>query len=149
MVFETQNEYISNVDEDEDNYDFDFNFKSPLTENSKFEIGYDGRIIDTSEKLQFELSGLKAHAVHCLKGVFASNSNGPRLSCRASRAASATRRRRAAPQGRHCSGRATKRGSKQNDGVSFVPCRFAETRPPRIACDARAERALRTHYAEA
>ena len=50
--------YISRVDEDEDNYDFDFNFKIPLGENSKFEIGYDGRIIDTSERLHFELPGL-------------------------------------------------------------------------------------------
>ena len=56
--FETLNDYTSNVDEDEDNYDIDFNYKSPINENSKFEIGYDGRFIDTSEKLQFELSGL-------------------------------------------------------------------------------------------
>ena len=56
--FETLDTFTSNVDEKENNYDIDFNFKSPINDKSKFEIGYDGRFLNTKEILNFELSGL-------------------------------------------------------------------------------------------
>jgi len=57
--YEAFNLYRTDIDETENNYEADFNFKSPINDKSKFEIGYDGRFLDTSEKMDFELSGLQ------------------------------------------------------------------------------------------
>ncbi len=56
--FEKLDLFESIVDEKENNYDVDFNFKSPINDRSKFEMGYDGRFLNTQEYLNFELSGL-------------------------------------------------------------------------------------------
>jgi len=57
--FEKQGDLITNVTENEDNYELDFNFKTPINEQSKLEIGYDGRFFDSKENMDFELLGFK------------------------------------------------------------------------------------------
>ena len=55
--FESLDTLLSDVVESEDNYEIDLSFKYPFN-NNIFEIGYDGRFLDTDEKLNFELLGL-------------------------------------------------------------------------------------------
>ena len=57
--FEKQDDLITNVRENEDNYELDFNFKTPINDQSKLEIGYDGRFFDSKENMDFELPGFK------------------------------------------------------------------------------------------
>ena len=56
--YEEQNPFITNVNEKENHYEADFNYKTPINDKSKFEIGYDGRFLNTKEYLSFALSGL-------------------------------------------------------------------------------------------
>jgi len=56
--FERQNQYNTHIDEEEDNYELDLNYKSPINEQSNFEIGYDGRFLNSKESMDFELEGL-------------------------------------------------------------------------------------------
>ena len=56
--YESLNLLRTDVSEAEDNYEADLNYKLPINDNNKIEIGYDGRFLNTSEKMNFELSGL-------------------------------------------------------------------------------------------
>jgi len=56
--YEKLNPYLTTIIEKENNYEADFNYKLPLNEDSKIELGYDGRFLDTKESLNFELSSL-------------------------------------------------------------------------------------------
>ena len=56
--FEKQNQYNTHIDEDEHNYELDLNYKSPINEQSNFEIGYDGRFLNSEESMDFALEGL-------------------------------------------------------------------------------------------
>ena len=56
--YESLDSYLTTISETENNFETDFNFKYPLNDKSKLEFGYDGRFMNTSELLDFELYGL-------------------------------------------------------------------------------------------
>ena len=56
--YESLDSYLTTISEAENNFETDFNFKYPLNDRSKLEFGYDGRFMNTSELLDFELDGL-------------------------------------------------------------------------------------------
>ena len=58
--FEQFNDLLTSVDENENNYEIDFSYKTPFNDNMKFEIGYDGRFLNTTEFMDFELPDVSA-----------------------------------------------------------------------------------------
>ena len=56
--YETLDSLTTDIEENENNFEADFNFKYPLNDRNIFEFGYDGRFINSSELMDFELLGL-------------------------------------------------------------------------------------------